>query len=68
MQITTLGIIQALKNIALFLGTWLIADIQTDPIRFIYAFIIYILLTVPSDLYLLNKAHEGAKELRTDES
>lgn len=61
MKITTLGIIQALKNIGLFLATYTISGIQADPKSFLFAFLIYVLLSVPSDLYLLNKAHERGK-------
>jgi len=61
MKITTLGVIQALKNIGVFLGTYYVADIKADPVKFIFAFIIYACISIPSDLYLLNKAHEGSK-------
>ena len=62
MKITTLGLIQAVKNVGVFLSTFLIMDIQADPTKFIYAFIIYACISIPSDLYLLNKAHEDTKK------
>jgi len=68
MQITTLGIIQALKNIGLFLSTYLIADIQANPEKFIFAFVIYVCISVPSDLFLINKAHENAKNGQKEET
>jgi len=61
MKITTLGIIQAFKNLGLFLATYVIADIQANPTKFLFALIIYACISIPSDLYLLNKAHEGGK-------
>ena len=62
MKITMLGVITALKNLGLtFLMAWSITDIQANPEAFIYAFIVYALVSVPSDLYLLNRAHEDGK-------
>lgn len=62
MKVTTLGVIQAVKNVGLWLGTtYTLVDIEANPMAFLYAFIIYICVSVPSDLYLLNKAHEDAK-------
>ena len=62
MKVTTLGVIQAVKNVGLFLATYTIAGIKTNPEQFAFAFLIYVLCSVPSDLYLLNKAHEDAKK------
>lgn len=61
MKITTLGIIQTVKNVGLFLATYTIAGIKASPEQFFFAFLIYVLVSVPSDLYLLNKAHEKEK-------
>lgn len=54
--------IQALKNLGMFFVAYRVADIKADPITFFYALGIYALVSVPSDLYLLNKAHEDAKK------
>lgn len=62
MKVTTLGIITALKNFGFWLSTtWLLVDIQANLAMFIYAVIIYVLVIVPSDVYMLNKAHEATK-------
>lgn len=58
MKVTTLGVIQALKNVGIWLATYTVAGIKADPQTFIFAFAIYALITIPSDLYMLNKAHE----------
>lgn len=59
MKITTLGIIAAIKNLGLFVSiSWQFDAIAADPLKFIYATIIYMLVSFASDLYLLNKAHE----------
>lgn len=59
MKVTTLGVIVALKNLAVWLSAnWMIIDIRADLTAFLYALLIYALLSVPSDLYLMNKAHE----------
>ena len=58
MKVTTLGIIQAMKNLGVWLATWTIAGIEAEPEVFFYALGIYVLVTVPTDMYILNKAHE----------
>ena len=62
MKIAILGIIQALKNLGMFFAAYQLADIRADPVAFLFALGIYALVSVPSDLYLLNKAHEDAKK------
>jgi len=63
MQVTALGVIMALKNLGLWLGSmFLLADIQANPLAFLYALLIYALVSIPSDLYMLNKAHENGKK------
>jgi len=37
-------------------------DIQADPIGFAYTLLIYFLISFPTDIYLLNKAHEKGEE------
>ena len=61
MKVTTLGVIQAVKNVGLFLATYTIAGIQANPEQFAFALLIYACVSIPSDLYMLNKAHEDAK-------
>lgn len=68
MQITALGIIQALKNIGLFLSTYVIADVQANPEKFIFAFVVYACISIPSDLFLINKAHESAENGKEEET
>lgn len=58
MKITTLGLITAIKNVGAFLATYVIADIKADPQQFIFSLIVFLLITTPGDIYLLNKAHE----------
>lgn len=61
MKITKLGVITALKNIGLtFFMAWQIADIQANPEAFFYAFFMYCIISIPSDIYLLNRAHDEA--------
>mgnify|MGYP001171160579 CR=1 FL=1 len=67
MKITILGVIQALKNLGMFFVAYRVADIRADPITFVYALGIYALVSVPSDLYLLNKAHEYAEKQTENE-
>jgi len=62
LKITVLGVIQALKNLGLFFMSYQIAEVKAAPGVFLYALVIYALISVPTDLYLLNKAHEDAKE------
>lgn len=57
-KITTLGIIMACKNIGLWLTSYSFLAVKADPLQFLFSFAIYTLISVPSDLYLLNKAHE----------
>jgi len=61
MKITVLGVIQALKNLGMFFVAYQVAEVKADPLTFFYALGIYALVSVPSDLYLLNKVHEGAE-------
>jgi len=61
LKVTTLGVIQAIKNVGLFLATYTIAGIKADPTQFAFALLIYACVSIPTDLYMLNKAHEDAK-------
>jgi len=61
MKITKLGIITALKNIGVFIGAYTVSGIKADPTQFMLVLGCYALISIPSDLYLLNKAHENGK-------
>jgi len=69
MQLTKIGVIMALKNLGLWLGSmFVLADIQANPLMFLYALLVYALVSIPSDLYMMNKAHEsGMKEKKGGE-
>lgn len=54
MKITILGLIVAAKNLGLFLTSYTAAGIRADPQQFCLALTIYALISVPSDLYMLN--------------
>jgi len=62
MKITMLGIILALKNLGTWLATLSFTNIKDDPVLFMWLFVIYVLINVPSDLYLMNHATERALE------
>jgi len=64
MKITTRGIILALKNLGAYLASFSIAGIRTDPFQFAYGLLIYFLVTVPSDLLLLNHWSNSDKKGR----
>jgi len=56
MKVTTLGIILALKNLGTWLATMSFTNIRDDPALFLWLFLIYALINVPSDLFLMNHA------------
>ena len=59
MKITTLGIILALKNLGTWLATMSFTNIREDPALFLWLFLVYVLINVPSDLYLMNHASKA---------
>jgi hypothetical protein len=60
MKVTKLGCVMACKNLGTWLATtWAFVDIQGNLYPFIYALMLYAFISIPTDLYLLNKAHEG---------
>lgn len=62
-KVTGAGIILTLKNIGVWLASYTVAGIQSEPQTFLYAFLIYALVTIPSDLYMLNHiTSKAAKE------
>lgn len=56
MKITRLGIILVLKNLGTWLATMSFTNIREDPVLFLWMFLIYALINVPSDLFLMNHA------------
>ena len=54
MRISTLGIILALKNLGTWLGTLSFTNVRDDPVLFGWLFLVYVLINVPSDLFLAN--------------
>lgn len=62
MKVSTLGIILALKNMGTWLATLSFTNVYGDPPKFLWLFVIYVLINVPSDLYLMNHATDRAIE------
>lgn len=62
MKISTLGIILAAKNLGTWLATLSFTNVMDDPPTFFWLFLIYALINVPSDLYLMNHASDKAAE------
>jgi len=60
-KITVLGVIAALKNVGLFLASYQVTGITANPMQFVYSLLIFACVSIPSDLYLLNKAHNNVK-------
>jgi len=56
------GVVLALKNLGVWLGQYTMAGITADKPAFFYALLIYVCVSVPSDLLLLNHAVSSAKE------
>ena len=61
MKITTLGIILATKNLGTWLATMSFTNIRDDPTLFAWLFLIYVLINVPSDLFLMNHATKNRR-------
>ena len=58
MKISTLGVILALKNLGTWLATMSFTNIREDPTLFLWLFVIYALINIPTDLYLANHLTE----------
>jgi hypothetical protein len=54
MHITVKGLILALKNIGAWLASYTVVGIKADPAQFCFSLLIFVLVTTPADLYLLN--------------
>jgi len=68
MKITKYGVIMAAKNIGVWIATFTISGIKAAPEEFILAFIIYALISVPSDLYMLNHLETACKDAAAKEA
>ena len=53
MKVTKEGVVLALKNIGVFVASYTVADVKLE--SFWFALLIYALIAVPSDLYMLNR-------------
>lgn len=62
MEISVYGLILATKNLGIWLSQFEIAGIRADKPAFFYALLLYLLISVPSDLLLLNHATSKAEE------
>jgi len=62
MEISTLGVILALKNLGTWLATMSFTNIREDPAAFMWLFLIYALINIPTDLYLANHILTKGKE------
>lgn len=67
MKVTVLGIIFALKNVGSWLASYTFSGIRADPYQFAYSLFIFVLVTTPSDLVLLNHLSNNKKEKTPDE-
>ena len=67
MKITTLGIVLAAKNMGVWLATMSFTSIADEPSKFVWLFLIYALINVPSDLLLMNHASTRAENETTEE-
>ena len=62
MKITKYGVIMAAKNVGTWLATFGISGIKAAPEEFIFALATYALISIPTDLYMLNHLNEKCKE------
>ena len=67
MKISTLGVILALKNLGTWLATMSFTNIREDPTLFLWLFLIYALINIPTDLYLANHISETGKKQAEEE-
>lgn len=62
MKISVYGVVIALKNLGIWLGQYTVAGITADKPAFFYALLLYVCVSLPTDLLLLNHATEAAKK------
>lgn len=55
-EITSLGVVLALKNLGTWLATMTFLEVYRNPLKFCWLLLIYVLINVPSDLLLMNHA------------
>ena len=56
LKVTGLGLVLALKNLGTWLATMSFTNVREDPVLFAWLLLIYVLINVPSDLFLMNHA------------
>ena len=56
LKVTGLGVVLALKNLGTWLATMSFTNVREDPAMFVWLCLIYVLINVPSDLFLMNHA------------
>ena len=61
-KITVYGLVLALKNLGIWLGQYTMAGIRMDSEAFLYALLIYVFVSIPTDLLLLNHLSNQQKE------
>jgi hypothetical protein len=54
LKITLKGLVLALKNLGAWLATYTVTGIKGDYQQFLFSLLIFALITIPSDLYLMN--------------
>ena len=59
LKISGLGLVLAMKNLGTWLATMSFTNIREDPALFAWLLLIYTLINVPSDLFLMNHATKG---------
>lgn len=56
LNVTGLGVVLAMKNLGTWLATMSFTNVREDPAMFAWLLLIYVLINVPSDLFLMNHA------------
>ena len=56
LKLSGLGVVLALKNLGTWLATMSFTNVREDPAMFAWLLLIYALINVPSDLFLMNHA------------
>ena len=62
MKISTLGVILAAKNLGTWLATVSFTSVREDPTAFLWLFMIYALINIPTDLFLANHISNKGRE------
>lgn len=56
MKVTNLGMVLAAKNLGTWLATMSFTNARENPSLFLWLLLIYALINIPSDLFLMNHA------------